>query len=188
VAAKAPHRVFLDTSVWVAGIASERGAAREILRLAEAGLLRVVVTERVLIELDRVLAAKLPAFVEEVRGYLLKLRPEVVEEPGKSELKPYEGLIEAGDVAILAAADLARVDYLVSWDKRDFLKASVRAGVSCDVVDPGTYLRAYRDGIGREASMEDPPSHSGIQEMTKVYRVPKTRKKATKPKKPRRKV
>ena len=148
MAAERALRVFLDTSVWVAGIALERGAAREILRLAEAGLVEAVASEQVLIELDRVIAAKFPEFIQEVRAYLSKVRPEVREDPMGRDLKPYRDLIEEGDVAILAAADLAGVDYLVTWDKKDFLKESVRRAVSCGVEDPGGFLKAFRERRG----------------------------------------
>jgi predicted nucleic acid-binding protein len=149
MAADPAWRVFLDTSVWVAGIASERGAAREILRLAEAGLVRVVASERVLVELDRVIAAKLPEFNQDLRSFIARVHPEVMEDPKRHDLQPYRGLIEEGDVDILAAADLAGVEYLVSWDRRDFLKAAVRDAVKCAVVDPGEYLRSFRDRVIR---------------------------------------
>jgi predicted nucleic acid-binding protein len=132
----------------VAGIASERGAAREILRLAEAGLVRPVASEQVLVELDRVITAKFPQFTQEVLTFLSTVRPEVRVDPTGKDLKPFLGLIEEGDVAILAAAHLAGVDYLVTWDKKDFLKATVRRAVSCGVEDPGGFLKAFREHQG----------------------------------------
>jgi hypothetical protein len=53
-------RVFVDTSVLLAGLASPRGAANLILTLAEAELLTVVLSEEVLIEAERNLQRKLP--------------------------------------------------------------------------------------------------------------------------------
>ncbi len=53
-------RVFLDTSALLAGLASPQGAAHLILALAEADLLTLVVSEEVLVEAERNLAAKLP--------------------------------------------------------------------------------------------------------------------------------
>jgi putative PIN family toxin of toxin-antitoxin system len=141
-------RVFLDTSVWVAGIASEKGAAREILRLAEAGLLDVTISERVLVELDRVMNAKLPGLVREVRSFLAVVRPRAVDDPPERECRAYRNILEEGDASILAAAEREKVNYLVTWDRRDFLKGNLQKLVTCRIVDPGEFLREFREHLG----------------------------------------
>jgi len=58
------YRVFFDTSVYIAALLSPRGAAGELVRLAEAGVLRMVVSEEVIVESDRVLAGKFPELIQ----------------------------------------------------------------------------------------------------------------------------
>lgn len=146
-------RVFLDTSVWVAGIVSEKGAAREILRLTEAGLLEVTISEQVIVELDRVMNAKFPELVPEVRGFLKAVKPQAVDDPPEKEIRPYRTVLEAGDASILAAADLEKVDYLVTWDRNDFLKGNAQKLAKCRIVDPGEFLRVFREYLGSMADL-----------------------------------
>ncbi len=141
-------RVFLDASVWVAGIVSEKGAAREILRLTEAGLLEVTVSEQVIVELDRVMNAKFPELVPEVRGFLKAVRPRAVDDPTEQEIRAFRSVLEAGDASILAAAEREKVDYLVTWDRNDFLKGNAQKLSKCRITDPGDFLRAFREYIG----------------------------------------
>ena len=63
----APCRIFFDTSVYIAGLLSPEGTAGELLRLAEAGVVQMIVSEEVIIETDRVLAAKFPELIQENR-------------------------------------------------------------------------------------------------------------------------
>lgn len=56
-------RLFLDASVIIAALASEAGASRAILILAEVGLFRLVVCPYVLQEVERNLRKKLPTAV-----------------------------------------------------------------------------------------------------------------------------
>jgi len=53
-------KVFLDTSALIAGIVSATGAAREVLRLCEAGVVKPLVSRQVLTEADRNLSANCP--------------------------------------------------------------------------------------------------------------------------------
>ena len=46
------YRIFFDTSVYIAALLSSKGAAGELLRLAEGGVVRMVVSEEVIIEVD----------------------------------------------------------------------------------------------------------------------------------------
>ena len=50
------YRIFFDTSVYIAALLSPGGAAGELVRLAEAGVIRMIVSEEVIVEADRVLA------------------------------------------------------------------------------------------------------------------------------------
>ncbi len=138
-------RTFLDTSVLVAGIISPRGAAHEVIRMAEADIVRAVVSEQVLTELDRVLSAKFPELVQEYRGLLRNLHLEVADDPSPHQRQRLEDVIEPADAGILAAADRALVDWLLTWDKKDFLKPKVKDRVRFRIADPGEFLHAFRE-------------------------------------------
>lgn len=144
-------RVFLDTSALIAGTISPTGAAREVLRLAEARLIELVVSRQVLTEADRNLAAKLPAMLDEYHTLLEQLDPVIVEDPTREAIREAAGVIHRNDAPILAAAKQAAVDYLVTWNTRDFLTAKVRTWAPFPVMTPGEFLRAFREALAKES-------------------------------------
>ena len=85
----AQYRVFFDTSVYIAALLSPTGAAGELVRLAEAGVIRMVVSEEVITEADRVLSAKFPELIQENRKLWKHLSPEIALDPSTSAIKPF---------------------------------------------------------------------------------------------------
>ncbi len=144
-------KVFIDTSALAAGIASSRGAAREVLRLAEAGIFELLVSEQVLVELDRVFSAKFAQHAGEHRRFLSRLKPKLVEDPDLAEVKKVESAIDPGDAGILAAAMKAKADWLVTWDKKHFLSPKAKAASTCRLADPGEFLAAFRAWLEERA-------------------------------------
>jgi predicted nucleic acid-binding protein len=143
-------RVFIDTSALIAGVVSASGAAREVLRLAEAHLIEPLVSRQVLTEADRNLTAKLPSLLDDYHLLLSHIDPVIVEDPDRAAVHEAARVIERSDAPILAAARAARVDYLVTWNTRDFQTASVRRWAPFPVVTPGEFLRAFRDALPKD--------------------------------------
>ncbi len=143
-------RVFLDTSALIAGVVSPTGAAREVLRLAEARVIELVVSRQVLVEAERNLASKLPLVLEDYHLLLRRLEPVVVEDPPRAAAQEAARVIHRNDAPILAAARIAAVDYLVTWNTRDFLTDRVRDWASFPALTPGEFLRAFRDALSKE--------------------------------------
>lgn len=138
-------RVFLDTSALLAGLVSSQGAAHLILALAEAGLLRLVVSEEVLVEAERNLAAKLPESLPHYRRWREVCPLEEVPPPPVEAVLRAAEIIHPKDAAILAAAMKAGVDYLVTLDRRHFLdnlEVIQRSGLRIGM--PGDFLAWFR--------------------------------------------
>jgi predicted nucleic acid-binding protein len=115
-------RLFLDSSALVAGAASETGAARALLVLAEAGQLDLVVSEQVVVESERTLARKLPGALPAYRPLLLATRLTIVRDPAPEATAAHQGLIaHEADLPVLVAAMGAGADYLVTFNRRHFL-------------------------------------------------------------------
>ena len=142
-------RVFVDTSALIAGIISTTGAAREVLRLCEAGIVDVFLSRQVLVEADRNLSEKLPALVEEFRDFMRKMAPVLLDDPSPKEVLRASRVIHHKDAPILAAAISADVDYLVSWNTRHFHKPSVMEAVRFKIVTPGEFLVEFRGALAR---------------------------------------
>jgi predicted nucleic acid-binding protein len=144
-------KVFLDSSALIAGIASSKGAAREILRLAEIGLIEIMVSRQVIVEADRNITAKLPECLHEFRNYLATLAPVLVADPSQRSILRFSSLIQPHDAPILAAAAGAEADYLVSWDQKHFMTKVPRALPRPKVMNPGEFLLEFRQ-LMRERS------------------------------------
>jgi len=143
-------QVFIDTSALIAGILSPTGAAHEVLRLCEAHVVQAVMSRQVLIAADQNLADKLPAIMLEYRAFLRHLAPHIVADPPRASVERAKAIIHQNDAPILAAALLANVDYLVTWNTRHFQKKSVRDAAPFPIVTPGEFLEAFRQAILNE--------------------------------------
>lgn len=136
-------RVFIDTSVLIAGLASETGASSAVLDLCEAGVIEMSISRQVLVEADRNFSAKLPRLVEHFRRFIRELAPLMVEDPPLELVRAAAALVNLKDAPILAAAQRARADYLITLDKKHFLKAREKVQLSPPVVTPEEFLRDF---------------------------------------------
>lgn len=140
-------RIFFDTSVYIAGLRSPSGAARELLRLAEAQAIRMVVSEEVVTEVDRVIAEKFPELVQESRKFWKELEPEMAPNPTANQVKPFLQKLHRADATILCAAHGAKVSAFVTWNTRDFMVLGVESLVDFPIVVPAEGLKLFRKWI-----------------------------------------
>ncbi|MEI7902178.1 MAG: PIN domain-containing protein [bacterium] len=141
------YRLFFDTSVYVAALLSPDGAAGELVRLAEAGAVAMVVSEEVITESDRVLASKFPDLIQVSRKLWKDLSPEIAPAPSAEQTKSFSKKLHKGDAAILCAAHLAKVSAFVTWNTRDFMVPNVESLVDFPIVVPGDGLKLFRAWI-----------------------------------------
>ena len=137
-------RVFLDTSVLFAATLSSTGASREIISLGLAGRLTLVLSDYVIEELRGALKRKAPESVSAVDDFLQALEFENVR-PSKREVLSVAEYTELKDAPVVAAAVKARVDYLVSLDRRHLVdRPEVEDGSGLRIVLPGDLLHLLR--------------------------------------------
>ncbi len=141
------HRIFLDTSVYIAALLSPQGGSGELVRLAEAGAIRIVVSERVVVEADRVLARRFPDLIEESHRLWRSISPEIAPAPSSRLLSPFLEKLQRGDASLLCSAQLAQVSAFVTWNTRDFMKSGIDTLVSFPIVIPGECLKLFRKWI-----------------------------------------
>jgi putative PIN family toxin of toxin-antitoxin system len=145
-------RVFLDTNVFIAGLASRTGASAAILDLGEAEEILIVVSRQVLVEADRVFLAKFPHLIERYRLFIRNLAPHLVDDPPRALVNAAARVIHSNDAPILAAAKAERPDYLVTLNTRHFATPQARAFVSHPILTPAEFLTAFRNFWERSAS------------------------------------
>lgn len=147
---------FLDTSALFAGVWSSEGGARMILRLGEAGAIRIAISPRVLAEVEGVLRRKAPEALGALALILDRSQGEVVPEAPSDRVNDCYALTgHAGDAEIIAAAWQAAVDYFVTLDREHFLNnAAVRGAVPFPLGTPGDFLAWYRGRLTYSTSRE----------------------------------
>jgi putative PIN family toxin of toxin-antitoxin system len=138
-------KVFLDTSALIAGIASAKGAAREVLQLAETGLIEVIVSRQVIVEADRNIEDKLPEMLSEYREFIKLLAPVLVDDPPRGQIKRFLTVINPDDAPILAAAVNAEADFLITWDRKHFIGKNIHIHPDMKIVTPGEFLKYFRE-------------------------------------------
>ena len=136
-------KVFIDTNVLITGVNSVTGASATLLDLCEARVLQMVVSRQVLIEADRNFAAKFPQLVGRFRQFMHHLAPLMVEDPTPESMEKAATIIDRKDAPILAVAENANVDFLITLDKKHFLNPKTRQKVMLKVVSPIEFLQSF---------------------------------------------
>ena len=144
--------LFLDSSALVAGVISAEGASRVLLLLAETGHITATISEQVLTETERAIARKVPRVLNDFRQAILASRVQIVRDPAPEEVNANIDLVShAPDVSIVLAAIQAKVDYLVTLNRKHFIddpdvaeKSGLRIGT------PGDALHWVREQISTQ--------------------------------------
>jgi predicted nucleic acid-binding protein len=146
-----PWKVFLDTSVIIAGLFSPTGGAHEILRLCETQVISGFISRQVVIEGDRNLTAKLPAALPLFHELLRSLALHILDDPPAAAVQEAARWIHFKDAPILAAAQLAQVDWVITHDVRHFKVKTVQA-LPLKIGTPGEFLDAFRQWVEERGS------------------------------------
>jgi putative PIN family toxin of toxin-antitoxin system len=137
-------RVFLDTNVLIAGLASRTGASAAILDLGESEEILIVMSQHVLVEADRVFLAKFPHLIDQFRMFIKNLAPLLIDDPKPQAVHEASEVIELDDAPILAAVKSEKVDYLVTLDTKHFKTSKVGDYLTTPIVTPFEFLKAFR--------------------------------------------
>ena len=141
--------IFLDSSVLIAGVLSESGAAHALLLLGESEKIFLTVSEMVIIESERSIAIKSPRNIPIFRNSIVTSNLEIMRDPPAKEVKANLYLIsDPNDVPILLAAIKARVDYLATHNRKHFLDDPKVAELSgLRIGTPGDVLAWLRENL-----------------------------------------
>lgn len=114
--------VFVDSSVFFTAVNSPTGGSAKLFTLKN---IKLVVSPVVLTETERNLRNKLQSY-HLARFFKLVAKTQILDQkPDLSLVKKAQKVIEEKDSVILAEAKLAKCDFLVTLDKKDFLNEKV---------------------------------------------------------------
>jgi len=140
---------FLDTNALFAGVWSAEGGARMILKLGEAGAVRLLLSPQVLAEIEGALCRKAPGSLGLLALLLDRAGVEVVPSPAPEAVSQSRALTgHQGDAIVLAAAQSSGADYFVTLDRAHFLdNPALKSAVPFPIGTPGDFLAWYRERI-----------------------------------------
>jgi len=113
-------RLFLDSSVLFAAAYSKHGPSYDLIHLAIDDQVTLVTSPLVLLETTRNLASSAPEHLAALQRILEAIPFEMVR-PTTREVRAAARHVVLKDAPILAAARKAKVDYLVTLDKKHLL-------------------------------------------------------------------
>jgi predicted nucleic acid-binding protein len=113
-------RIFLDSSVFFSAAYSSKGHSRDLLLMAAREEITLVISRLVLEETKRNLAKSAPQQVVYLDLIVNAISIEYVR-PTKREVVAATKYVELKDAPIVAAAKKAKVDLLVTLDKKHLL-------------------------------------------------------------------
>jgi predicted nucleic acid-binding protein len=114
--------LFFDSSALFAGIISATGAARALRILSEGELITITTSEQVVAETERALARKAPMTLIRYREALVSAKLRIFARPSAAEVRVHQTIIaHQADVPIVVAAMQAKVDYLITLNRRHFI-------------------------------------------------------------------
>jgi predicted nucleic acid-binding protein len=135
-------RIFIDSSVLFSAANSAKGHARDILLMGTRGEIKIVLSNYVLEETVRNLAQLRHPPLEELEQILTNAGVEIVEISKQLVLEAGE-LIVLKDAPIIAAAKFAKVDILISLDKKHILnRPELEEYINAPILTPaGAYQK-----------------------------------------------
>ena len=138
-------KLFLDTSVLLAGLVSTTGASAEILRLAEAKIVKIVLCETIIIESQRNIRKKIPQLLPLFYVALEKLKPIIEKDETElnKTLRPH--FPKDSDQIIIQTAQKAKPDFVLTLDKKHLLRPIISKLAGLNIVTPAEFMVWLRD-------------------------------------------
>lgn len=134
-------RIFIDSSVLFSAANSSRGHSRDLLLMGASGEIKIIISNFVLQETIRNLSGLKKPPLEELDQIVQNASIELVDASKQSVLDAAK-LIVLKDAPIIAAAKTAKVNMLVSLDKKHILgRTDLEAYINAPIMTP---LIAYQ--------------------------------------------
>ena len=140
--AKKEVNIFLDSNVIISGLFSDKGAPRIILDLLCLNLpvLAGMTGQYNIIETERNIKKKMPGVLSLYNEYLPKLNLEIIPLPPLKDIRDLSGHISNKHAPALASAIIGKADFLVTGDKKDFVRPSKKRIYPFKIVTPSEFL------------------------------------------------
>lgn len=134
-------KVFLDASVIIAALLSPKGGSAKICQSAREKKILAISSKTVVNEVLANLHKMKKLDQKDVENFILQKGIIVRQKVTRTEIIPFRGIVEEKDAHVLAGAILTKCDYLVTLDKKHFLKEEVKKKVkNIKLIAPKEFL------------------------------------------------
>ncbi|MDO9302307.1 MAG: PIN domain-containing protein [Anaerolineales bacterium] len=138
-------RIFIDSSVLFSAAYSSKGHSRDLLLMGATGEIKIIISNFVLQETIRNLSGLKKPPLEELDQIVQNANIELVDATKQSVLDAAK-LIVWKDAPIIAAAKTAKVNMLVSLDKKHILgRTDLEAYINASIVTPLVAFQTIRN-------------------------------------------
>lgn len=133
---KRKTRVFFDSSVLISASISATGKSRYLLNLSDKNKIKGISSRYAVLESERALIKKLPEALLMFQKVIQEANLEILDFP--KNIVKYEKMIkDKADAPILASAIEAKVDYLVTLNRKHFLSdKELQSKVDFKIIKP----------------------------------------------------
>ncbi len=140
--------LFLDTSVLIASVLSEKGASRAIFNLARARYFSLVITEEIAREAKYTIESKFgPKELADLYACLVSFKSSIKPPPSSLDCEEWDGLIiDPKDCHVVAGAKKYHATVLVTLDKKHFFTDKLIGTVKpFSIQTPAMVLTEFRN-------------------------------------------
>ena len=138
---KSFNKIFLDTSALLSGLNSPFGASGFIISLFKLKKIIIAISPEVISEAEKVIKDKFPLLEIPFLDFLAS-QPIFTQKLTPKEIKFAYKIINSEDASILAGAIKAKVNFLVTLDKK--FQELAKSKVKLKILSPGKFLEEYR--------------------------------------------
>jgi len=135
--------VFLDSSVIIAAVLSPSGGSFRLFQEAKLNRIKIYISQFIFTEVITILQRKYPAKPSSFYELIRETPINFVKDPSPELITTLTNFINPDDAPILAAAIKAKPDFLITWDKKHFLKKEVVSNVSFTICTPKEFLQKF---------------------------------------------
>lgn len=137
-------QVFIDSSVVISAVFSDKGGSFRLFSEAQNKRLILYISDFVMEEVFGVLRLKYPSKLSIFENLLSHTPFALVKEPSQRMIEEMtEFISDFSDVPILAGARKAKVDFLITLDKKHFLTKKVKENVKFKILTPREFFQNH---------------------------------------------
>jgi len=148
-------RIFIDSNVLIAGLASDQGASFRLLKLIEQRIFDAYVCQLVLYESEKNIKKKLPESLPYFYYALKNLPLTIVKDSKKFDNKLAKHFSKKSDLIIFQTIQKLQPDYFLTLNRKHFHQKPVRQIAHFKIRTPAQFLNEWEGNRISDSSSQN---------------------------------